>query len=86
VEIDELKRRIEEELRERRALKVTDLTVGGGDVMRVLGRAPGPIVGEVLRRLLERVIDEPSLNVRERLEALIPEVAREAETGVQGKG
>jgi len=74
-EIDELKRRVEEELASARALKVTDLAVGGGDVMEVLGCRPGPIIGEVLRALLERVLDDASLNERDKLRALIPEVA-----------
>ncbi len=47
--------------------------------MRLLGCKPGPIVGEVLRRLLERVLDDAELNSYERLQALVPEIAREAE-------
>ena len=69
---------------------MTDLAVGGGDVMRALGCPPGPIIGTVLRRLLERVLDDPSLNTREALEPLIPIVAAEPEPepdgGEQGKG
>lgn len=80
-EVDALKARIAEELQKQSALKVTDLKVGGGDVMEVLGVPPGPIIGEVLRRLLERVLDDASLNERERLRALIAEVAREAGAG-----
>jgi tRNA nucleotidyltransferase (CCA-adding enzyme) len=78
VELEPLKRRVAAELDAARALKVSDLAVDGKDVMRVLGRPPGPWVGEVLRRLLERVLDDPSLNARERLEPLIPELAAEA--------
>jgi tRNA nucleotidyltransferase (CCA-adding enzyme) len=81
VEIDELKARIEREVEAERALKVTDLAVDGKDVMRVLSCPPGRIVGEVLRHLLERVIEDPALNDRERLTALIPEVARETAPG-----
>lgn len=81
VEIDELKARIAREVEAERALKVTDLVVDGKDVMRVLGCPPGRIVGDVLRHLLERVIEEPGLNERERLVALIPEVARESAAG-----
>jgi tRNA nucleotidyltransferase (CCA-adding enzyme) len=77
VEVADLRRRIADELASQRAFKLTDLAVGGADVMQVLGRPPGPIVGAVLRRLLERVLDEPELNDRERLLALIPEVAAE---------
>lgn len=76
-EIDELKRRVDRELAQASALKVSDLALGGADVMRILGCRPGPIVGEVLRRLLERVLDDAELNTYERLEALVPEVARE---------
>jgi tRNA nucleotidyltransferase (CCA-adding enzyme) len=80
VEIDELKARIAEQIKNAAALKVTDLAIGGADVMRLLACRPGPIVGEVLRRLLERVLDDAALNSYERLEALVPEVAREIST------
>jgi tRNA nucleotidyltransferase (CCA-adding enzyme) len=78
VEIDELRRRIDEEVVKASALKVSDLALGGADVMRILGVKPGPIVGEVLRRLLERVLDDAELNSYEKLEALVPSVAAEA--------
>jgi tRNA nucleotidyltransferase (CCA-adding enzyme) len=78
-EIDELKQRIAHEIESAAALKVSDLAVGGADVMRILGCKPGPIVGEVLRRLLERVLDDAELNSYEKLEPLVKEVAREVE-------
>jgi hypothetical protein len=80
-EIAELKRRVGEELRAEAALKVSDLAVGGADVMRILGTKPGPIVGEVLRRILERVLDDAELNSYDKLEKLIPEIAREVQGG-----
>ena len=49
--------------------------------MRILGITPGRIVGVVLERLLERVIDDPALNDVDRLAALVPEVAREPAPG-----
>ena len=49
-----------------------DLAVSGDDIRR-LGAA-GPRVGEVLGALLERVLDDPSLNTRERLLALAREL------------
>lgn len=73
-ELGELRRRTERVLAEAQALTVGDLAVRGPDVMRVLGEKPGPIVGEVLRALLERVIEDPSLNERERLLGMVPEV------------
>jgi putative nucleotidyltransferase with HDIG domain len=75
VELGELRRRVAEVAAEDAALRVTDLAVDGKDVMRVLGTAPGRHIGVVLERLLERVLDDPSLNERDKLELLIPEVA-----------
>jgi len=77
VELGELRRRIAEVASADAALKVTDLAIDGKDVMRVLGVSPGRIIGVVLERLLERVLDDPALNQRETLEALLPEVAKE---------
>ncbi len=59
------------------ALRVTDLAIDGRDVMRLLGIPPGRQVGAVLERLLERVLDEPALNTREKLEELAPVAARD---------
>jgi len=49
------------------ALTVAALAVDGADVMRTLGVGPGPRVGEVLRALLEEVLEDPARNTRERL-------------------
>jgi tRNA nucleotidyltransferase (CCA-adding enzyme) len=75
VEIDELKARVAGEIAKSSALKITDLAVGGADVMEVLGCRPGPIIGDTLRALLERVLDDDTLNTREQLRALIPTVS-----------
>ncbi|MCA1664336.1 MAG: HD domain-containing protein [Myxococcales bacterium] len=77
VEIDELKARVAEEIRKESALKITDLAVGGADVMELIGCKPGPIIGDVLRALLERVLDDASLNERDTLRALIPTVSKQ---------
>ncbi|HEX7505959.1 MAG TPA: HD domain-containing protein, partial [Polyangia bacterium] len=53
------------------ALRVTDLAIDGKDVMRVLGIPPSRRVGEILEQLLEKVLDDPKLNDRETLEALV---------------
>ena len=42
--------------------------------MQMLGIPPGREIGVILERLLERVLDDPSLNDRAKLEALLPEV------------
>jgi len=58
--------------RERRrgalALHRRDLALDGRDVMRLLGRGPGPHVGRALDHLTECVLDDPSLNTPARLE------------------
>jgi tRNA nucleotidyltransferase (CCA-adding enzyme) len=82
-ELAALSARVDAEMARASALKIADLAIGGGEVIAALGRPPGPIVGAVLRRLLERVLDDPSLNERERLLALVPEMAREAEDGAR---
>ena len=69
--IEDMRSRIESLLREEQALKVSDLAVNGEDVMRELGLEPGPEVGEVLKGLLEEVLDNPSVNTRDKLLALI---------------
>jgi hypothetical protein len=74
-ETRELEARIARVAAEDAVLRVKDLAVDGADVMRVLGAGPGPQVGKVLNRLLERVLDDPALNQKETLERLILEVA-----------
>jgi tRNA nucleotidyltransferase (CCA-adding enzyme) len=47
-----------------------ELALDGNDLI-ALGVPRGPRIGEVLDQLLERVLDDPSLNTRERLTALV---------------
>jgi tRNA nucleotidyltransferase (CCA-adding enzyme) len=48
------------------------LAVGGTDLLAA-GVPAGPALGGVLGRLLERVLEDPSLNTREQLLALARE-------------
>ena len=80
VELGELRSRIAVVADADAALKVTDLAIDGKDVMRILGIAPGREIGVILERLLERVLDDPSLNEREKLEAMLPELREPADT------
>ncbi len=66
-DLAELRARVDEQRQARATLTVNDLAINGGDVMRELGIAPGPVVGSVLEELLERVTDTPGLNTREQL-------------------
>lgn len=62
---------LEEVLAEESAFTVRDLAIDGHDVMERAGIPPGPLVGEILNALLERVLEDPSLNDRETLLKLV---------------
>lgn len=68
-----LHRRVRRMLRERPPLEVSDLAIGGAE-LRDLGIRPGPRYGEILRALLEQVLEDPALNEPERLRALAREM------------
>ena len=72
-EVKEMKARIEAVLAARPPLSVRDLKLGGEEVAAALGTGPGPRVGEALRHLLDRVLEEPALNDPERLRAALRE-------------
>jgi tRNA nucleotidyltransferase (CCA-adding enzyme) len=46
---------------------VSQLAVNGNDLINELGMNPGPAIGQTLEELVQRVIDDPSLNERETL-------------------
>lgn len=77
--LDQFQLRLAEVERERPPLSVAELALDGRAVMGLLGLTPGAEVGEALRHLLERVLDEPSLNTREAL-------ASELERWWRGRG
>ena len=59
-------------LREDPPLVIADLALDGSD-LKELGLPPGPQFGEILRYLLEEVLDRPEVNNRADLEALAVE-------------
>ncbi len=75
VELAELRVRVDKVLSEDQALSIGDLAIGGADVMAALGCPPGRIIGDTLRAILERVLEDPTLNERDKLLALVAEVA-----------
>lgn len=62
-----LKKRVTKILEEDAAFKVTDLSITGRDIIEVLGIEQGPVIGKILKVLLEEVLDTPKLNERETL-------------------
>lgn len=77
-ELGELRKRVETVLATDQALSVKDLAINGGDVMAALALPPGRIIGQILEKLLERVIEDPSLNERDKLLAMLPEARQSA--------
>ena len=65
-EITELQKHISKVLQEDMALKITDLEIDGED-LKSLGLEPGQKMGEILRKLLDMVIEDPLLNTKEKL-------------------
>jgi tRNA nucleotidyltransferase/poly(A) polymerase len=68
------------EIRSGTPLRVTDLALDGRDLI-AMGFKPGPRFGEILQSLMERVLDEPSLNRKERLMELVLEQQSSKEDG-----
>jgi len=54
----------EEVIAEMEEFKIADLAIGGDDLIE-LGLEPGPLFGEILNHLKERILDDPSRNERE---------------------
>ncbi|MCA9602576.1 MAG: HD domain-containing protein [Myxococcales bacterium] len=79
--LDELSRRIEALAGGNAALSTRDLAVDGKGIMTHLGIPPSRRVGELLEALLERVLDDPSLNSREHLLAELDRLAADGGPG-----
>lgn len=69
-ETNRLWKRVRGELARQAPLEIGDLAISGAE-LRALGLPPGPLYGEILRALLERVTDDPSLNDRETLMGMV---------------
>ena len=69
LEVKELQARLSQIRRDGPPLSTQDLALDGRGAMAVLGAGPGPHVGEALRHLLDRVLDDPALNDGPALEA-----------------
>jgi len=73
--LKELRDRVDKAMEEGNALTIQDLAIGGNDVIEHLEGGAGPAVGEILRDLLDRVIEDPSLNTRDKLMPIVEELA-----------
>lgn len=67
IELDAMDRILDEEKHKGAPLRVSDLAVGGKEVLELLGGKPGPMVGMILSTLLQAVVDNEVENTREAL-------------------
>ncbi len=68
-EVKILQREIAQVRRARSPLAAQDLALDGRAAMRALAIGPGPEIGEALRHLLDRVLEDPAMNAPDALEA-----------------
>jgi len=63
--LEEMKKRIIEQLNQ--PMDLNDLAIDGNDLMQALAIKPGPLLGKILNQLLEKTLEDPSLNQKELL-------------------
>ncbi len=63
--LEEMKQRIIEQLNQ--PMGLDDLNINGHDLMQELQLKPGPMLGQILDKLLELVLEKPELNKRSQL-------------------
>ncbi|UCD93408.1 MAG: CCA tRNA nucleotidyltransferase [Candidatus Zixiibacteriota bacterium] len=66
-DVDQFENNIIDELERKPPISVKDLAVDGHDLMVTFELPESPLVGELLKYLLEKVLDEPGDNTREKL-------------------
>jgi tetratricopeptide (TPR) repeat protein len=74
-----LKNKISEEIAKKPAFGPKDLALKGHDLMK-MGFPEGPQLGRILKDLVERVLDEPEENTREKLIAYVEAHFQKGET------
>ena len=82
VDVDELEKRIREEIERKPPFGLTDLDIDGTQLMNELGLPEGRLVGEVLNHLLEMVLDVPEDN---KYEILINEAKNYLDNKAKGR-
>ncbi len=83
--LDKFKRRIDAIIKEDNALKVTDLDINGYEIMRKFNIEPSRTIGEMLEYMLQKVMDNPDLNKKEKLYELGGEFLNKKDTSAKEK-
>ena len=66
-EVDEFENRIRMEIQKKPPFGLKDLKVDGNLIMKEFELTPGPVVGKILNHLMEKVLDEPEFNEKDKL-------------------
>jgi len=66
-DVDQFEIDIHEELEKQPPFSIKDLALGGGDIMEMFNLPQSPKIGDVLNYLMEKVLDIPDDNTREKL-------------------
>ena len=72
-DVDQFEKDIRDELARKPPFGLGDLALNGGDLMTQFNLTPGPTIGAVLNFLMEKVLDQPEDNTREKLTAYAQE-------------
>lgn len=72
-DVDRFEADIRAELAKKPPFSLTDLAIGGRQVMEMFDLSPSPAVGDILDHLLESVLDNPELNTPDTLASLARE-------------
>ncbi len=71
--VQNMRERIRTELAKQPPFGPRDLAITGHDLMN-LGIPASPLMGEIIKQLVDVVVDDPSLNTKEHLLALVPKI------------
>lgn len=69
--VDKMRNLVEQEKQNQSVFSPKDLAINGRDIMKILGVSSGPQVGEIIKKLMDMVIQHPALNNRQELLNLV---------------
>ena len=72
-DVDQFEADIKDEIDKKSPFTLSDLAIDGNDIMEMFDIKPGKKVGEILEYLMEKVLEEPSENRKEKLESYAKE-------------
>lgn len=88
-DVDQFEAAIRDELAKKPPFGYSDLAINGSDLIEMFSIQPGPVVGKILAYLLDKALDDPSINTKETMSELARayyEEIRERDDTTNGKG